>query len=157
MLSHPSPAGAPLEPCVTPPTSPGWAYTVAVRELCEFTAKRGDLDRRFTPAATALEGVAGQSVVAQRRGQDYETEIALETTVGALRVRGRADGYDRHAGDPLARQVHLFAWFNPTVLPKGSISSATRAPKSVTPGPRCSVAPRDSRAASAASKSATSQ
>lgn len=94
MLSHPSPAGAPLEPCVTPPTSPGWAYTVAVRELCEFTAKRGDLDRRFTPAATALEGVAGQGVVAQRRGQDYETEIALETTVGALRVRGRADGYD---------------------------------------------------------------
>ena len=36
----------------------------------------------------------GQSTVAQRRGQDYETEIALETTRGPLRVRGRADGYD---------------------------------------------------------------
>lgn len=36
----------------------------------------------------------GQSTVAQRRGQDYETEIALETTCGPLRVRGRADGYD---------------------------------------------------------------
>lgn len=71
-----------------------WTYTVSVRELCEFTAKRGDLDRRFTPSATALEGLMGQNTVAQRRGQDYETEIALETTYGPLRVRGRADGYD---------------------------------------------------------------
>jgi Rad3-related DNA helicase len=99
MLPDPPPAVAPLTPSpltpdVAPPISPGWAYTVAVRELCEFTAKRGDLDRRFTPAATALEGLAGQSMVAQRRGQDYETEIALESIVGALRVRGRADGYD---------------------------------------------------------------
>ncbi len=94
MLSDPLPIEAPLEPCDVPATSHDWTYTVAVRELCEFTAKRGDLDRRFTPAATALEGLAGQSTVAQRRGQDYETEIALETVVGALRVRGRADGYD---------------------------------------------------------------
>ncbi len=71
-----------------------WTYTVSVRELCEFTAKRGDLDRRFTPSATALEGLQGQSTVAQRRGQDYETEIALEARCGPLRVRGRADGYD---------------------------------------------------------------
>ncbi len=76
------------------PTAQGWAYTVSVRELCEFAAKRGDLNRRFTPSATALEGLMGQSTVAQRRGQDYESEIALETTCGALRVRGRADGYD---------------------------------------------------------------
>lgn len=71
-----------------------WSYTVSVRELCEFTAKRGDLDRRFTPSATALEGLMGQNTVAQRRGPDYETEIALETTCGPLRVRGRADGHD---------------------------------------------------------------
>jgi DNA excision repair protein ERCC-2 len=51
---------------------------VSVRELCEFTAKRGDLDRRFTPSATALEGLMGQNTVAQRRCQDYETEIVLE-------------------------------------------------------------------------------
>ena len=36
----------------------------------------------------------GQSTVAQRRGQDYETEIALHTRCGPLRLRGRADGYD---------------------------------------------------------------
>ena len=67
---------------------------MSVRELCEFTAKRGDLDRRFTPSATALEGLRGQGTVAGRRGQDYETEIALEGTCGPLRVRGRADGHD---------------------------------------------------------------
>ena len=65
-----------------------------MRSLCEFTAKRGDLDRRFTPAATALEGLQGQSIVASRRSLDYETEVALETVCGPLRVRGRADGYD---------------------------------------------------------------
>ncbi len=99
------PAEMSVAPCAVPEVAAGeqsheqlaahgWAYTVSVRELCEFTAKRGDLDRRFTPSATALEGLAGQSTVAQRRGQDYETEIALETTCGPLRVRGRADGYD---------------------------------------------------------------
>jgi Rad3-related DNA helicase len=71
-----------------------WSYTVSVRALCEFTAKRGDLDRRFTPTATALEGLQGQTTVAQRRGPDYETEIVLEGRCGPLRVRGRADGYD---------------------------------------------------------------
>ena len=76
------------------PIARAWTYTVSVRELCEFTAKRGDLDRRFTPSATALEGLLGQNAVAQRRGQDYETELVLETTCGPLRVRGRADGYD---------------------------------------------------------------
>jgi len=72
----------------------GWHYSVSVRSLCEFTAKRGDLDRRFTPSATALEGLQGQASVASRRGPAYETELALHGQVGALRIRGRADGYD---------------------------------------------------------------
>ena len=71
-----------------------WAHTVSVRSLCEFVAKRGDLDRRFTPSATALEGIAGQAAVVARRGPDYESEVALEGRSGILRVRGRADGYD---------------------------------------------------------------
>jgi Rad3-related DNA helicase len=71
-----------------------WDYTVSVRALCAFTAMRGDLDRRFTPTATATEGLHGQQTIAQRRGQDYETEVSLEGRQGPLRVRGRADGYD---------------------------------------------------------------
>lgn len=69
-------------------------YTVAVRELCEFTAKQGDLDLRFTPAPTALEGMAGHAVAASRRGASYRAEVALNGSYQSLRVRGRADGYD---------------------------------------------------------------
>jgi DNA excision repair protein ERCC-2 len=88
-------------------------YTVAVRALCEFTAKAGDLDLRFTPSPTAQEGLAGHQVVTARRSAGYEREVALQGEHGALRVRGRADGWDlarkrleeikTHRGD-LARQ-----------------------------------------------------
>ena len=88
-------------------------YTVAVRALCEFSAKVGDLDLRFTPSATAQEGIAGHRRVVARRGAGYESEIALEGQFLGVRVRGRADGYDpalnrleeikTHRGD-LARQ-----------------------------------------------------
>jgi hypothetical protein len=72
-------------------------YTVAVRTLCEFTAKQGDLDLRFTPSATALEGVVGQAVVVARRGPHYQSELSLSGDFENLHVRGRADGYDADA------------------------------------------------------------
>ena len=80
------------------PRASAWSYTVSVRSLCEFTAKRGDLDRRFTPTATALEGLNGQVTVATRRGPAYQTEIALAGVFEQLRVRGRADGFDPATG-----------------------------------------------------------
>jgi Rad3-related DNA helicase len=70
------------------------SYVVAVRALCEFTAKAGDLDLRFTPSPTAQEGIAGHAVVTARRGGNYETEVSLSGKHGPLLVRGRADGYD---------------------------------------------------------------
>jgi len=86
---------------------------VAVRALCEFGAKVGDLDLRFTPAPTAQEGIEGHQLVAARRPAHVETEVALAGDVGILHVRGRADLYDpqrqrleevkTHKGD-LARQ-----------------------------------------------------
>lgn len=89
-------------------------YRVPVRELCEFAAKVGDLDLRFTPAPTAQDGIAGHQTVTGRRGGDYEREVPLSHTVGVLTVRGRADGYDpapnrleeikTHRGD-LSRQA----------------------------------------------------
>jgi DNA excision repair protein ERCC-2 len=69
-------------------------YVVAVRTLCEFTARRGDLDLRFTPAPTSKEGIAGHQSVAARRPDGYEAEITLTGTHRSLSVRGRADGYD---------------------------------------------------------------
>ncbi|TLP64959.1 MULTISPECIES: ATP-dependent DNA helicase [Pseudomonas] len=89
------------------------SYRVAVRALCEFSAKQGDLDLRFTPSPSAQEGIAGHRRVVARRGPGYEAEVALEGEYRGLLVRGRADGYDpglnrleeikTHRGD-LARQ-----------------------------------------------------
>jgi DNA excision repair protein ERCC-2 len=78
-------------------------YTVAVRTLCEFTAKCGDLDLRFTPSPDANEGRAGHLAIAARRPNGYETEVALSGSFGELTVRGRADGYD-----PAARRLEEF-------------------------------------------------
>jgi len=69
-------------------------YCVSVRALCNFTAKYGDLDLRFTPAPSAQEGIAGHAIVASRRNSDYQREIVLEGQYKTLIVRGRADGYD---------------------------------------------------------------
>jgi DNA excision repair protein ERCC-2 len=73
-------------------------YVVAVRALCEFSARRGDLDLRFTPSPSALEGMAGQRMVALRRPAHYQTEVSLSGDYKDLRVRGRADGYDPELG-----------------------------------------------------------
>jgi len=65
-----------------------------VRALCEFSAKVGDLDLRFTPSPTAQEGIEGHRRVVARRAAGYEAEVALEGSYQGLQVRGRADGYD---------------------------------------------------------------
>ena len=69
-------------------------YFVAVRALCEFTAKHGDLDLRFTPSPSAQEGMAGHALVAARRSDSYQSELSLSGEYKQLVVRGRADGYD---------------------------------------------------------------
>ncbi|MCY7370706.1 MAG: ATP-dependent DNA helicase [Polaromonas sp.] len=69
-------------------------YTIAVRALCEFTSKCGDLDQRFTPSPSAQQGMAGHALVASRRGASYQSEVSLSGEYGPLVVRGRADGYD---------------------------------------------------------------
>ena len=70
------------------------SYIVAVRALCEFTAKQGDLDLRFTPSPSAQEGIAGHALVASRRHEGYQAELSLAGDYKDLHVRGRADGYD---------------------------------------------------------------
>ncbi len=83
-------ASAPASPAVESQVG----YSIAVRALCEFTAKVGDLDLRFTPSPTAQEGIAGHRTVASRRGALYQCEVSLSGSYHELNVRGRADGYD---------------------------------------------------------------
>ena len=91
---HPSEAGPPA------------GHSVAVRELCEFAAKSGDLDLRFTPSPTSQQGIAGHRTVAARRAEGYRTEVALQGQFAELTVRGRADGYDPGRG--LLEEVKTF-------------------------------------------------
>ena len=69
-------------------------YTVAVRALCEFGAKQGDLDLRFTPSPSAQEGMEGHTQVTSNRTAGYQREVRLEGHYAELHVRGRADGFD---------------------------------------------------------------
>ncbi|MFB3077732.1 MAG: DEAD/DEAH box helicase, partial [Lysobacterales bacterium] len=74
-------------------------YSVSVRELAEFCFRSGDIDYRFTPSPTAVEGIEGHRQVYQRRPASYQSEYSVEHCVivqseFSLTVRGRADGYD---------------------------------------------------------------
>ena len=69
-------------------------YTVAVRALCEFAAKQGDLDLRFTPSPTSQQGIAGHQSVASSRSTSYRREVSVSGVYRHLTVCGRADGYD---------------------------------------------------------------
>ena len=69
-------------------------YEISVRSLCEFTAKQGDLDFRFTPGPSGLEGIAGHGTVTSRRAPHYQREVSLTGEYKQLFVRGRADGFD---------------------------------------------------------------
>ena len=70
------------------------ALAIGVRALCAFSARHGDLDRRFHMTPSALEGQAGHRSVVARRGAGYQSEIRLQAEVDGLELRGRADGYD---------------------------------------------------------------
>lgn len=66
---------------------------VAVRSLCEFAARSGGLEHRYTPSPSADEGIRGHKTLQKRRGTDYEPEYLLEGECEGIQLRGRADGY----------------------------------------------------------------
>lgn len=72
---------------------------VAVRSLCEFAARSGSLEFRYTPSPTAEEGIRGHQKLQKRRlkacGMDtiYEAEYLLEGRIEEIDLKGRADGY----------------------------------------------------------------
>jgi len=69
---------------------------VAVRTLCEFAARHGDLDFRYTPAPTAEEGITGHQAIQSKRGYGYKSEFSVTGLVLGMELSGRADGYHPH-------------------------------------------------------------
>ena len=86
--------------------------TVAVRDLAAFCHRSGDIDHRFSPSPTGLQGVQGHQAIYRRRPDSYRSEYPVEYRHGngrhgngrhdngdlVLILRGRADGYDPAAG-----------------------------------------------------------
>ncbi|SEN13503.1 ATP-dependent DNA helicase [Brachymonas denitrificans] len=66
---------------------------VSVTALCDFAARSGDLDLRFTPGPSAVEGMEGHRIIAARRAPGFASEVAVQGEAGSLNVRGRADGF----------------------------------------------------------------
>jgi DNA excision repair protein ERCC-2 len=77
-------------------------YAVSIRELAEFCYRRGDIDHRFAPSPTGVQGTEGHQRVFRRRPKTYQSEFPVEYQHRheglLLNVRGRADGYDAQAG-----------------------------------------------------------
>ncbi len=75
---------------------------VAVRDLAAFCHRSGDIDHRFAPSPTGVEGVAGHQRVYRRRPASYRSEypVSYRHAEGdrVLLLRGRADGYDAERG-----------------------------------------------------------
>ena len=73
-------------------------FAVTVRELARFCHRSGDIDYRFTASPTAEQGIEGHQRLFRRRADSYQREFSVEAllpTAGpALRIRGRADGWD---------------------------------------------------------------
>ena len=89
------------------------SYRVSVRALCEFTAKVGDLDLRFTPSPTALEGieVTVRSVPAaevRQETQDSGADLGLVIPAGFTELLTGTDSEQvRNARHDASRAVVL--------------------------------------------------
>lgn len=66
---------------------------VSVRNLCEFAARSGSLEFRYTPAPSADEGIIGHLTVQQRRPDPYVAEYRLTGECEGIAISGRVDGY----------------------------------------------------------------
>ncbi|NRP48221.1 MULTISPECIES: ATP-dependent DNA helicase [unclassified Marinobacterium] len=67
---------------------------LSVRTLCEFCDRSGDIDLRYTPAPTALEGIQGHKRLQMRRPKSYIPEFPVAVDIKDFHLKGRADGWD---------------------------------------------------------------
>jgi DNA excision repair protein ERCC-2 len=72
---------------------------ISVSELTAFCHRSGDIDYRFRPSPTSIQGIEGHQRVYRNRPASYQREFAVEyRPTQELTLRGRADGYDSAAG-----------------------------------------------------------
>lgn len=78
---------------------------VSVSALCEFAARTGSLEFRYTPAPSAIEGIAGHRAVQERRPDPYVAEYPLRGECEGLEIAGRVDGYYANVQDCYLEEI----------------------------------------------------
>lgn len=78
---------------------------VSVKNLCEFAARTGSLEFRYTPAPTPEEGIMGHMTVQQRRPDPYVAEYSLKGECEGLALSGRVDGYYANQQDCFLEEI----------------------------------------------------
>lgn len=78
---------------------------VAVTSLCEFAARTGSLEYRYTPSPSAEEGIAVHQRLQAQRPAGYQAEYLLEGECLGVQLRGRADGYQPDAAPPYLEEI----------------------------------------------------
>ncbi len=78
---------------------------VSVSSLCEFAARTGGLEFRYTPAPSAEEGISGHRTVQERRPDPYIAEHPLSGECEGLIVGGRVDGYYASVQDSYLEEI----------------------------------------------------
>ena len=72
-------------------------HRVAIRELVEFIARRGDINFRFSSRSSALEGIKGHRRLQASRGEGYvpEKDVTTRVQIDCMEIclSGRVDGY----------------------------------------------------------------
>ncbi len=79
--------------------------SVSVNALCEFAARTGSLEFRYTPAPSAVEGIVGHRTVQERRPDPYVAEYPLRAECEGLEVSGRVDGYYANVRDCYLEEI----------------------------------------------------
>ncbi|MFT4822677.1 MAG: DNA excision repair protein ERCC-2 [Halioglobus sp.] len=73
--------------------------TVSVRDLAVFVHRTGDIDFRFKPSPTGVQGTQGHQKLFRARPASYASEYPVQYQADEhFLLRGRADGYDAAGG-----------------------------------------------------------
>lgn len=72
---------------------------ISVRDLAVFVHRSGDIDFRFKPSPTGVQGTQGHQKLFRSRPASYSSEYSVQYRVDEqFLLRGRADGYDAAGG-----------------------------------------------------------
>jgi len=65
---------------------------VSVTNLSDFAARKGSIDTRYTPTPSSEDGRIAHALIQGQRKGNYIAEKPLQSIIGEIKLRWRADG-----------------------------------------------------------------